>query len=548
MSTIHQPQEAGGKNEEKKTFFARTSSGLVREFGTLDALLIASAAVFGLVFTILQFPWFYGYNPGANLTISLLIAAIPFAFLMILYWAMGVIMPRSGNDYVWVARTMGPAIGFAWSALYMFAVFATAFVGATSALTSGISTSFIVWGILYRLPSLVSVGNTLSAPAYGFTFSVGIALCFAALAIVGAKAVKRFLYTVWAIAGIGIAAIWGILLTTSTTTFSTKWNAALSSYLSYNGVTSLALQHGWTAAPVTFAASVIALPFTALFLLGGNFTNAVAGEVKNAKRAIPIALILSLVFGIVFWAVTAALTMHTVGSNWMYSLGYLWDSTPSVYSAAIPFAPTFPLMIALMAYPNQFLVSLILVTMVAGSIAVPFVYFWIPSRYFFAWSFDRVIPTSFAAVNKKYRTPHYSILTITVLSVIVFAAYWFTSWPTIETIGTFLWSFAFVIPGIAAMIFPYVKKDMFAGAPGWMGKRIAGIPVLSMLGAIVTVSFAYIGYLALVNPLIVTPTSYGVLVAAIVIVACFAIYYVGKWYHKKQGLDTELAFKEIPPV
>lgn len=467
---------------------------------------------------------------------------------MILYWAMGVIMPRSGNDYVWVARTMGPAVGFAWSALYMFAVFATAFVGATSALTSGISTSFIVWGVLYKVPSLVNLGDNLSAPVYGFAFSIGLAICFAALAIVGAKAVKRFLYTVWAIAGIGIATIWGILLTTSTPTFESKWNSALASYLSYNGVTSLAIQHGWTAAPVTFVASVLALPFTALFLLGGNFTNAVAGEVKNAKRAIPIALVLSLVFGILFWAVTASLTMRTVGSNWMYSLGYLWDSTPSTYSAAIPFAPTFPLMVALMAYPNQFLVSLVLVTMVAGSIAVPFVYFWIPSRYFFAWSFDRIIPTNFAAVNKKFRTPHYSILTITVLSVIVFAAYWFTSWPTIETIGTFLWSFAFVIPGIAAMIFPYVKKDMFAGAPGWMGKRIGGIPLLSILGAVVTASFAYIGYLALINPLIVTPTSYGVLVAVVVIVACLAIYYVGKWYHKRQGLETELAFKEIPPV
>jgi len=98
------------------------------------------------------------------------------------------------------------------------------------------------------------------------------------------------------------------------------------------------------------------------------------------------------------------------------------------------------------------------------------------------------------------------------------------------------------------MIFPYVKKDMFAAAPGWMGRKIGGVPILSILGLIVTASFAYIGYLALTNPLIVVPTTYGVLVAITVIIACFAIYYVGKWYHKRQGLDTELAFKEIPPV
>ena len=414
MSSDQQQQRAG--SEEKRTFFARTSSGLVREFGTLDALLISSAAVFGLVFTILQFPFFYGFNLGANLALSLIIGAIPFVFLMIIYWAMGVIMPRSGNDYVWVARITNPAVGFAWSALYMFAVFATAFVGATSALTSGVSTSFVVWGVLYQVPSLVNLGDTLSEPVVGFTFSVIIAICFAILAIVGAKAVKRFLYIVWGIAAIGIATIWGLLLTTSPSVFAGKWDSALATYSTYNGVTNLATQHGWTATPVTFAASLAALPFAALFLLGGNFTNAVAGEVKNAKRAIPVALILSLVFGILFWSITSALTMNAVGSNWMYSLGYLWDNAPSAYSSAIPFAPTFPLMVALIAFPNQFLVTLILFTMIAGSIAVPFVYFWIPSRYFFAWSFDRVIPTKLAAVNKRFRTPHYSIITITILS------------------------------------------------------------------------------------------------------------------------------------
>lgn len=546
MSTESQQQPSVQKRE--KTFFLRTSSGLVREFGTLDTVLIASAAVFGLVFTILQFPWFYGFNPGANLTVSLLVAAIPFVFLMILYWAMGVIMPRSGNDYVWVARVTTPAIGFAWSALYMFAVFATAFVGATSALTSGISTSLVVWGVLNNESWLINSGNTLSQPWYGFGFSLGIAVCFAALAIVGAKAVKRFLYAVWAIAGVGIVTIWTLLATTSQATFADKWDSALSSYSTYSGILNLASQNGWNLVHVTFTASVAALPFTALFLLGGNFTNAVAGEVKNAKRAIPVALVSSLVIGVVFWSVTSTLTMNTVGSNWMYALGYLWDSAPSAYSAAMPFAPTFPLMIGLIAFPNQFLLALVLFAFIAGSIAVPFVYFWIPSRYFFAWSFDRVIPTKFSSVNKRFRTPHYSILLITALSAIVFAAYWFTTWPTIETIGTFLWSFAFVIPGMTAMMFPYLKKELFATAPGWMGKKLAGIPVLSILGLIVTVSFAYIGYLALSNPLIVTPTSYGTLVALAIIVGCFAIYYASKWYHKKQGLDTDLAFKEIPPV
>jgi len=540
-------EDANVKTEEK-TFFARTSSGLVREFGTLDVLLIASAAVFALTYTILQFPWFYGFNPGADLTTSLLITAIPFLLLMLVYWAMGVIMPRSGNDYVWVARIINPVVGFAWSFLYMFSVFATAFVGGTAAYASGLSTSLVVWGSLYNNQGLVNFGNTLSQPVWGFALSLLITVGFAALAIVGAKAVKRFLYVVWGIAVIGIVLIWGLLGTTSPTTFAGKWDSLLSSYTSYNGISTLAIHLGWNVPTITLGASVVALPFAALFLLGGNFTNAVAGEIKNAKRALPIALILSLVLGIIFWSITATLTLNAVGHNWMYQVGFLWDNNQANYSAAMPIPPSFPLMVGLAAYPNQFLVALSLFAIMAGSLAAPFVYFWIPARYFFAWSFDRIIPTKMAAVNKKFRTPHISIITITILSAIIFAAYWFTSWPTVETVGTFLWAFCFVVPGIATMIFPYKMKELFESSPGWMRSKLGGIPLLSIIGLLTTVSFAYIGYLAISNSLIVTLTSYGAVIALGVIVGCVVIYYASKGYHKRQGLDTELAFKEIPPV
>ena len=40
--------------------FVREATGFVREYGALDTLLFASVFVFALVFTITQFPWFYG--------------------------------------------------------------------------------------------------------------------------------------------------------------------------------------------------------------------------------------------------------------------------------------------------------------------------------------------------------------------------------------------------------------------------------------------------------------------------------------------------------
>src|SRR5713226_10463775 len=71
---------------QTKQFF-REATGLVREYGAIDTLLFASVFVFALVFTITQFPWFYGNTAGADLPTSLVVAAIPFIFLMLAYWA-----------------------------------------------------------------------------------------------------------------------------------------------------------------------------------------------------------------------------------------------------------------------------------------------------------------------------------------------------------------------------------------------------------------------------------------------------------------------------
>lgn len=528
--------------------FAREATGLVREFGTLDALIIASSAVFSLTYTILQFPWFYGFNQSASLPLSLALAAVPFAFLMLTYWAIGVLMPRSGNDYVWVSRVIHPALGFTWSALYMFSVFATAFVGGTAAYESAISTSLIVWGYLYGSHSLVNLGTQLSTPLYGFLLSVAIALVLAALAVVGARIVKAFLYVEWAIAAVGIVTICVLLVSANPATYAQKWDMVFSGYSTYDGLVALAAKNGWTQSSVTFYGSLAAIPFAALFLLGGNFLNAMAGEIRNVRRAIPVALFLSLVFGIVFWSVLAQLTLNAVGERWMYAVGYLWDNASTQYGGTVPFPPSFPLMVGLIAYPNKLLVGLVLFTIIAGSLVSPFVYFWIPARYFFAWSFDLVIPTRIASLNDRFKTPHVAIAIITALSIAVFALYWFTSWPTAETIGTFLWSFSFVVPGIATIVFPLRKKELFEAAPGWMGRRVAGVPLLSVLGLITTLLFGYIGYLALSNPLIVTPTTYGAIITLTVIVVCLATYYASKWYHGRRGLDISLTFKEIPPA
>jgi amino acid transporter len=470
------------------------------------------------------------------------------AVYMVIYWVMGVLMPRSGGDYVWVSRVMNPVVAFAWSAIYMFAFITSATVSGITAYASAISGSITSLGAFYNNSGVLSFGTTLSEPIYGFILSIAITACFAILTVVGAKAIKRFYLTVWGFSLVALAIIWGLMGTISPTAFATKWDSVLSPYSTYNGLLTLATKTGWTAQAVTIGASVAALPFAVYFLVGGNFANIYAGEIKNAKRAIPIALLVSLLFAYIFWSVTSSALVHGVGSNWMNAVSYLWDNAPANYTATMPVAPSLPMLVSVAAYPNQFLIFVVQLTMMVGALGGPFAYFWIPTRYFFAWSFDRIIPTKVAEVNKRFRTPHYAALAMFILSAIMIAAVWFTTWPTIETIGSVLWVASYIIPSLAMIIFPFRMKELFASAPGWMKAKIGGFPFIAILGVVTAVSFSYVSYLALINPLIYTLTDTGVFVAVGIIVGCIAIYYLSKYYHKSRGLDTSLAFKEIPPV
>ena len=129
-------------------YFVRDATGLVREFGSLDVLLFASAMVFALVYTTTQFPWFYGNTGGANLPASLLVAAVPFIFLMLTYWVIGLVMPRTGSDYVWVSRIFSPSMGFVWSMFYILMVFLVGYVGEIVAFSYAFSITMTTGGLV----------------------------------------------------------------------------------------------------------------------------------------------------------------------------------------------------------------------------------------------------------------------------------------------------------------------------------------------------------------------------------------------------------------
>lgn len=531
--------------------FVRDATGLVREYGALDVLLFASALVFALVFSTTQFAWFYGNTGGANLTVSLIVAAVPFLFLMVTYWVIGIVMPRTGNDYVWTGRIFHPSIGFVWSLVYVFGgVFFAGYVGAClNEFSYAFSIALTTLGLTTNASGLANLGNFLGGPIGTFELGILLVVVSGVFALFGSRLVKGLMYSSWVAAIIGTLLMWYIMGSVTNATFASNWNAllvpSLGNNATYQAVQAAGTAGGYTPAPSGFSSIVAALPLASLFLFGGNYANAFAGEIKNVRRSIPIALFLSLIFGIIWWSITSTLTLNAVGADWMASVGYAWVN--GLHSYALPFPPSQPLMLAVAAYPNIGLIYLMMITYLIGSLAPLFAYFWIPTKYMFAWAFDRVIPSKFANVNERFHTPSLSILGTMAISIIGLAAFLFLGWSSAFTLGTVIWGVSFVIPALALVVFPYVKKDLFEQAPGFVKAKIASIPIMSIIGLITAVSFAAIAYIAYITPADVVPTTFGFEVVAAIIVVGFAIYFASWSYHKGQGLDISLALKAIPP-
>ena len=528
--------------------FLRDATGLVKEFGTIDLLIIACFTTFALIYATLQFPYFYGFSPGASLWLVCVIAGIPFLLLQIVYWILTVILPRSGSDYVWIGRVLNPSGSFSWSLTWMISMFSVSFVGVVYAYTSGISTALTTWGTIYNAPGLLSAATTLSTPTWSYAVGALIIIAMGAIGLVGGRSIKVILYVGTAAAIIGTALIWIVLGTTTPATLASKWDAAFgTNYITYNGLVSLASKDGWVQQPVTLAATVAAMPLAALFLLGGNLGNVISGEIKNIRRAAPVGLIVSLLFGILFWGLFDVFVLHATGSTWTYASGYLYDNKPSAYFAAIPYAPTIPMLLSLATSPNQALTFTVLALYIIGSLPSVFLFFWIPSRYLFAWSFNRVIPSRIADVGNRFHTPHYAIGTMTGLGLFVLLLYYFTSWPSAIALGVFILICCLIVPGLALFLFPFRKKELLELAPGWMKAKVGGFPVISIIGLAEAIAFLYMAYLGATNPLIASPTTFAIVYALGVVIAGFVIYFVSYAYHKSHGVDIRLSFKEIPP-
>jgi amino acid transporter len=534
--------------------FLRKSSGLVRAFSIFDGFLYGVYANSIVVAAALSYAVAWPWN-DANIPLAIVMVCLAFIPCFTVYAMLTSLMPRAGGDYVWQSRSLG---GF-WGYILVFTplLFGPWFYMASNVAPGAsmvVAPLFISLGEMIHAPALTTFATWLISKVGTWWFYVFY--CTFAAVVIGlgmrfyAKVQRYSFY-------IGMAAIltWvGMLLFTSSAGFQAAFNNFMQNTMHWgNGqafqqVLQMAKDKGYQALPLsqTSAASSFligpALAYTFMYIA---WTGTLVGEIggvnqfKNSFRMFMGGNIFSMIICAGFmW-----LLISRISNEFFTSSNFLWISGNA---GDMPVAPYYG--IFLMALTRNPLVWLWIAVGLSA-------WFWIwptnnmvmSTRVMFAMSYDRMLPGFVARISQRWGAPIIAIAICYVGSLIMGWLYFFTGFSKLTLDMPLMTSIAFATSTVVGMLFPYLKstKKIYEASP--ISKyKVAGVPLITVMGALGAVYFAIMFFLYITDSRYGTndPLSAMYIFGALIISAI--IYFAYRYYRRSQGVDTDLTYREIP--
>ncbi|HUK28123.1 MAG TPA: amino acid permease [Candidatus Acidoferrales bacterium] len=523
--------------------FVREATGLTREISGGSALIgnLLSMGVAGSFFYAFFSELLF---PGANLPVTVVFSIVPSLIVGYVYYLLTVSMPRTGGDYVWISRILSPTTGFTTNWVITNAsmqAFATA-IG-LSCVTYGLSPMFVALGILQGNASLTSLGTYLSTPVPTFVLIVAFQLVAVIPNFIGTKFTFKFSWVLFVISGAGAFVTLFAFLFTPPSVFVSNFNAL--SGMNYADVITKANMPAGISLPNTLNATI----FTMLSYVGFTFSAYYAGEVKRAGRSQFLAIVGSVLLFSVFIGGVYLAAGYSIGSDFLIAIANLAGTGSSSYT--LPVAPSLNFLL-LFATPNAAILIISSLGLVAMGVGTVTIYYFITVRNFFAWSFDRVMPSWFAKLDSR-GTPAVAIAVMWLIAVFYAALYAFTVFTQFLLYMTVLYTLGMAIACLAGAILPYRRKALFESSPDIVKRKVAGVPLITIFGVLGLILMGYLSYAA-VSPAVTPPPSGPPVVQAVIylavpltILAGIIIYQAAYYIRKKQGLDMNLVFTSIPP-
>lgn len=540
---------------EKKAvpLFAREATGLIRRLGFVDQFIVSMAIINitgGFVLTMIAAPFFF---PGANMIEVFTLGAIPSMAFVVTYSIFSAAIPRAGGDYVWTGRILSQRLASVMAVTLLFgAIFAGPAFNAWYFVAFGLAQLFFSLGVVTGNAGLVSLGAAVSQPPLGYIISMLFVLAIIAIGLFGMEVYRKINRYAFAIFIVTMFVFLAGLLSVSTGTFVGSFDVAMKSYnVTYAQVQGVVTTNPQLATFSLWNTLLAAIPFGFLTYSGFNFNTYLVGETKQVSKTIPRALFLAVVITLVSLVVLTTITYSTFGGAFVGGISYLFNTGAL---SSLPVQPTVNLLISLATPP--WLGFLINLNVTLGFFLVALSYFITFSRLLFAMAFDRILPEKVAEVNDKYHSPHFAVIIIGIFTAIFATMIWYAGWAASYLNTSLAEPIAYIIPGFAALLFAVLKKDLFKSTvkslPGWLGRQVAGVPILALGGLAIILIWGFAIYSLLFPVTSYTylgssaPLAVGLTIALVIF--GLVLFETSRLYHKrKDGIDILLASKEIPP-
>jgi len=522
--------------------FLRKASGLIKTASNTDVFIYDIGLVsigLGLGFILFFGPAVY---LGGNLFVATLLAgaAMILVGLGMITWS--VTIPRSGGVYNYGTRSMWPPLAFTLSFVEVSAWLFYGSFGAWYLTKLGIAPAVTSAGILSGDSGLESFGADLAGNWPTFLIAAG-ALTIGAIIL--ASGMRRFFLSqkiMFTIAVAGTIVFLVTLLTTSRDDFVANVNEHLGDRVgTYDSIIASAREAGWTDAGFDWKQTILLANWAFLPLIGGAFSISIGGEIKQVTRGQTLGILGAIGGAVAIWLLSFALVYRTVGSDFLGAITY-----GTLNGAEGATAPVDPYITLLTGLGSGSVALTILIA--AGFIA--WIWLWIPTQILYptraivAWALDRVAPDVMGTVNERTHTPIPAIVFALAGGITFVAFLTFTSFfQLVIFIEVAVLAWAIVL--LAGVFFPYRRPDIYNKSP-ISNIRIFGLPVMSVACALGSVAAFVFFFNLFFDDFAAGHSRHSLSVLIGWFVGAFILFWIMKLLRRRQGVDVDLAFKEIP--
>ncbi|MCL6451207.1 MAG: APC family permease [Acetobacteraceae bacterium] len=561
---------------EVEKLYTRKATGLVRQIGTLTAVLIAVCNVVGLgwqkrVFQaagwtpVAESQYFLGIHP---VTMAFLLAGIVILISLYCYAMLSAAMPKSGGGYIHISRIISPGWGFVATWMQFWSV-------AVSYGLIAVATLEAVW--LFGGLAGISLPGWLTSPYGLFLSGLVVVAIFSTIACFGVRLTGYLLQVMFWIPAVILVCIYFIFIAANPGAmeqgFMALFNHAPVEYTQAaiaQGMADIAAKNSYWGA---VASAILAAYWAYIGYAAATF---VAGEVKEAHRTLPRAMftsgvvIILIYMTISFLMARAARMIGQVGDfSVLSAIGFMNFGGGSFADANLPKVGGWMPVIAAMQAAGMGMnwVMPLLVVFAALWVAndiPPFIL--TTSRMIFAMAFDRLLPRRLADVNQKWHSPVNAIIFVSCISVLFgctaesdlfssggIKALAFLN-PIIGSAGaiaaTDLWDiFFFTVVAVAALMFPFRKPEIFERSPFRVSKTwttvLAALAVAGNIWMFLVVAFHKHGWnlLGLNSWKAAIPLLFSIGLG----LAGYIIYAYYSNVAKRTGVELTTIFTELPP-